>query len=453
MEIRESARSIEVINDVDLVVVGASCTGVFAAVRAARLGLKVALIEVSGRCGGVAVNSLVNVWHSLFDEVGKKEIIKGLSVEVMERLKKRGAVIDRGHHEAWHFCFNSMELCCELDELISEHKNISLYLHTRVVTAQQDNKRVNAVIVEDKSGRRAITCKSVVDASGDADVLRRLGVETRLHPSLQPPTAAAVVSGVNHLNLREELTGDGPLKSGFIWCADVPGCSQAKAIFGTRVNKVDCAVADDLTSAEVEGRRQVRAMLDYLRNKHGYDKDIGLLNLPSVIGIRETVHALCHYTLTEEDVLHGIHFDDAIAFGSYRVDIHTQNGDGVLFKYLDGNQYFSGLSDNPAQYPERWRPETEVNPTYYSVPLRSIIAKDFDNVFVAGRCIDTNPGAHAAVRVMINCNQLGEAAGVAAAHLVQGNRASTELDASAIQLDLVAGGSCELLATTAKLPV
>lgn len=62
----------------DLVVVGGGCTGVFAAVRAARLGLKVAIIEKSNCFGGVTTNSLVNVWHSFFDVDEKEQIIGGL---------------------------------------------------------------------------------------------------------------------------------------------------------------------------------------------------------------------------------------------------------------------------------------------------------------------------------------------------------------------------------------
>ena len=74
----------------DLVVVGGGCTGVFAAVRAARLGLKVAIIEKSNCFGGVATNSLVNVWHTLYDVDGKEQIIAGLTDEVEQQLFQNG---------------------------------------------------------------------------------------------------------------------------------------------------------------------------------------------------------------------------------------------------------------------------------------------------------------------------------------------------------------------------
>jgi len=87
--IREKPREIPVVADVDVCVVGGSCTGVFAAIAAARLGAKVAIIELNGFFGGVATASLVNVWHSPMDIHDKQQVIAGLTLEVIERLGKR----------------------------------------------------------------------------------------------------------------------------------------------------------------------------------------------------------------------------------------------------------------------------------------------------------------------------------------------------------------------------
>ena len=86
MTIREPARDIPVIGEFDIVVVGGSCTGVFAAVRAARLGLRVAIIEQAGAFGGTATNGFVCIWHSLTDTTYKKKIIGGLTEEMLTRL-------------------------------------------------------------------------------------------------------------------------------------------------------------------------------------------------------------------------------------------------------------------------------------------------------------------------------------------------------------------------------
>ena len=78
----------------DICVVGGSCTGVFAALRAARLGAKVVLLEKSNRLGGVATLGLVGMWHSLFDITRSRQIIGGLTFETLERLEKTGACSD-----------------------------------------------------------------------------------------------------------------------------------------------------------------------------------------------------------------------------------------------------------------------------------------------------------------------------------------------------------------------
>ena len=77
--VTESAREIKVINDVDVVVLGGSCTGVFAAIRAARLGARVAIVEQLGAFGGTATAGFVCFWHALTDTTFERQIISGLT--------------------------------------------------------------------------------------------------------------------------------------------------------------------------------------------------------------------------------------------------------------------------------------------------------------------------------------------------------------------------------------
>ncbi|MBN8527392.1 MAG: FAD-dependent oxidoreductase, partial [Planctomycetes bacterium] len=173
--IREPARDVPVAADCDLVVVGGSCTGVFAAIAAARQGLRVCLVEQLNQFGGTATASMVCVWHALWNTTGTQQIAAGLTQTVIERLRARGAVLENERTcPHWQFCFRPAELACELDELVLQH-GIRPFLHARVAAVSGDGRRVDAVIIEDKDGRRAIRCRAVVDASGDADVLRRAG--------------------------------------------------------------------------------------------------------------------------------------------------------------------------------------------------------------------------------------------------------------------------------------
>ena len=208
---------------------------------------------------------------------------------------------------------------------------------------------------------------------------------------------------------------------------------------GTRVYKADCSVADDLTKAEIEGRRQIRAIMDMLR-KYGTKENLpGLVALPSYIGIRETRHIKCLYQISDEDAMYGKHFEDAIANGSYRLDIHHQDKPGLTFRYLDGSEVYvrPGVADQKS----RWRKEMEVDPTFYQIPLRSIIPEKHENLMVAGRMLDAAIIAYSGIRVMVNMNQVGEAAGVTSYLALHRQKRIRDVSSGDVRDELKKGGS------------
>ena len=419
--IREEPRQTPVVADCDLCVIGGSATGVFAALAAARLGARVALVEDLGYFGGVATASLVNIWHSVFDTTGQRQIIAGLTTEVMDRLKKRNAVRIHERSESSHFTFNPAELALELDEMTGEAE-IRPFLHTRFVAPIVEKGRVVAAVIEDKTGRRAIRAKYFVDASGDGDLVARCGLPIRRDTEIQPPTTCGILVGLDKVAQQNKGFSLGQavfdpkypnaLKNGFLWSASVPGVPGARMVAGTRVHGADCSDADQLTRAEIEGRRQLRTLCDIVRENFDGGDQIGLAALPARIGIRESRHAQCLHTLTEQEVLSGHRFPDAIANGTYRVDVHFPDRPGLVFRYLDGRE----VTVVPGQPTKsgRWREPTAENPTFYQVPYRSLVPRGSLNVLVAGRLVDADRGAFGGVRVMVNCNQMGQAAGTAA---------------------------------------
>ena len=433
--IREEAREIPIIGDFDICVIGGSCTGVFAAISAARLGAKVAIVESNGFFGGVATASLVNIWHSIYDTTGREQIIAGLTVEVVERLQKRRAVVVSKPTVSRHCVLNTEELKIELDELIRE-AGVQPFLHTHFVSPVMVDGKLTAIAVEDKSGRRAIGASYFVDATGDGDLIARMGLPSYKNEILQPPTTCAIIRGLSEIRKSNpefslnravfDPESTNALKNGFLWSARVPGSRDDTMVAGTRIHEADCSDADQLTKAEIEGRRQVRAICDILRGKSTDDQFVPLAALPAKIGIRETRHACCLHKLTEMEVLNGTRFPDAIANGTYRVDIHHVDKPGVTFRYLDGTEVYSvpgGMGKSG-----RWREETPDNPTFYQIPYTSLVPQGADNVLVAGRVIDADQGAFGAVRVMVNCNQTGEAAGTASYLALDGNISVSEID-------------------------
>lgn len=446
--LREEARAVPVVGDFDICVVGGSCTGVFAAVRAARLGARVALVESNGFFGGVATASLVSIWHSIYDATSQQQIIAGLTTEVIERLQKRQAAQIEEADESRYAVLNTEELKIELDELVLS-AGVRPFLHTHFAAPLHSDGRLQAIAVEDKSGRRAIKARYFVDATGDGDLVARMGLPCYQRERLQPPTTCAIMRGLQEIGQRHpgfslahaafDPQYPQALQRGFLWSAKVPGSVDDTMVAGTRVFGADGSDADQLTQAEIEGRRQVRALCDILRDHFAAAGSVPLAGLPTKIGLRESRHAHCLHTLTEQEVLTGVRFPDAIANGTYRVDVHSADGPGLIFRYLDGREEYvvPGL---PTEH-SRWRDPGPDCATFYQVPYRSLVPHGAGNVLVAGRILDADEGAFGAVRVMVNCNQMGEAAGVASYLALNDGRSVAEVDASQLRATLQKGGS------------
>jgi len=451
--IHEPARQTPVVADVDICVIGGSTTGVFAALAAARLGASVALVERQGYFGGSATASLVCVWHSPMDSVFEQQIVGGLPIELMDRLKRRRAVSEYRSSSSYHYVFSPSGMILALDSMVGEAGDrIRPFLHTQFATVVTDGEgSVKAAITEDKSGRRAIRARIFVDASGDADLAHRMGLPTYKRAHLQPPTVCALLQGLDKIaqgspgfDLRREVFNPKyaeALRPGFLWSAQLPG-TDLTMVAGTRVHGADCSDADQLTQAELEGRRQVRAILDILHAHVPGGEQVTLQGLPSRIGVRETRHVRCLHRLTEREVLKGERFADAIANGSYRVDVHAAEGDGLIFRYLDGREV-TVLADGTHRE-GRWRPEETHSPTFYQVPYGSLVPAGARNVLVAGRCLDADEGAFGAVRVMINTAQMGEAAGVAAWLAINSGVDVGDVDTEALRRQLTKQGAIML---------
>jgi hypothetical protein len=437
--IRIPAADLPVVDEVDVCVVGGSCTGVFAAVRAARLGARVALVERQGFFGGVA--TLVCTWHTLMDAAFERQIIAGLTAEVLERLRARDALFEDPGNPSRGYVFRPGELKLVLDDLVGE-SGVRPRLHTQFVATAGAGDRAEAAIIEDKTGRRAIRARAFIDATGDGDLCRRLGLADHRYDALLPPTTCAFLAGCPEgppVNIGAAVREHGEefgLAEGFVWGSVLPG-TDVYMLAGTRVPEVDCSVAEELTAAEIDGRRQVRAIMDLLRKHH--PSPAVLYDLPATIGIRDTRHIRGQHQVTGEEVLYGRRFEDAVVNGSYRVDVHHQDRPGVTFRYLDGTEVY--LAPGRPKETGRWREPVDRDPTFYQAPLRSLIPAGSENVLAAGRMLDADRTAFSALRVMVNTNQMGEAAGVAAWAALDADCPVTDVDPARVRSLLAAGGS------------
>jgi len=411
--IEEKPRSVPVVQDCDVCVLGGSCTGVFAAVRAAQLGAKVALVEKQNAFGGVATSGLVNIWHKLVSNQGKEQIIGGLTQRTIEKLERIGAV---GGGLGRHYFLNTEELKIELDRLVVEHE-ITPYLHTFYAAPKLEGNRVTAVFIENKNGRQAIRAKVFVDATGDGDLAKDAGLPFEIRKGLQPPTTCAKISGLpgDILKLIGKHREEFGLALDHGWGAVVPGSPRVGMCAYRHVFDTVASDASQLTAAEIEGRRQIRAYMDIARKYGGTSSKPCLLDLASTIGIRETRAFTANYRLTEEDVMQCRRFPDAIANGTYPIDVHDPKTGRFKFKRPRGD--------------------------FYQIPLSTMVSDKAPNIVLAGRAISTDRGAFGGIRVMVNLNQTGEAAGVTASLAASGAKPVLKVAAQAVREQLAKLGA------------
>lgn len=142
----------------------------------------------------------------------------------------------------------------------------------------------------------------------------------------------------------------------------------------TRVQGLDATDAEDLTSAEQEGRKQVLMIAEFLQRDVPGFKRASISAVATQIGIRESRRIIGHYALTQVDVVAGQKFEDVIARSGYPIDIHDPSGQGVVAAFIEGDGA-------------------------YDIPYRCLISRNIRNLLAAGRCISTTHEAHATTRL------------------------------------------------------
>ncbi|NLC45021.1 MAG: FAD-dependent oxidoreductase, partial [Clostridiales bacterium] len=206
--IKEPARNIKVVSEVDICVIGGSCTGVFAAVRAARLGAKVAIVEKQNCFGGTATAGMVNVWHSLLNVSGNQQIIGGLTHEMVERLERLGGCETHSDVNT-AYRLDTELLKIELDQLVLEN-SIEPYLHTMYCAPYMEDDKLSGIIIENKDGRQVILAKFFIDASGDGDLAYDLNLDNYRHEIMQPPTPVyKLIGDISNINIIKLLQDHG----------------------------------------------------------------------------------------------------------------------------------------------------------------------------------------------------------------------------------------------------
>lgn len=392
-----------------LIICGGGIAGVCAAVTAARQGIKTLLVEGMGCLGGTATQGLV---PQILDSDNKGGMIR----EIMDALETMGMTAPRDgiFHDAQGkrrpgTLMDVEALKCYLDQLCLD-AGVDVMLHSHVVHANMEGKRIRSILIGSETGLYAATADLFADATGSGTLSRLAGCEYAFGtPDSGLPQPCSVSMQVTGLPFEKSTMGTAEknaygamLARHGIEISGTQACAirlPAKENWLLGVNFEYGVRPDDIFSlsrATIHGRRECFETVRRHAQISGFH-DIWLSDTSEHIGIREGLRIMGHYCLSLDDILSGRTFDDGICTVAYNIDIHKLHA-------ADTVSTSRGQCISP-----------------YEIPYRCLIARDAENLFLAGKLISGDFYAFSSYRVMGNMGATGEAAGYAAALCSQKN--------------------------------
>lgn len=378
----------------DTVVVGGGLAGTMAAIASARSGCKTALIQNRPVLGGngsseILVNPEGDTTREPLDP-GETGIIEEFRGNVFGYSDRMLAVVKR-------------------------QPNLDLFLNTHATGVEmKDAKTIAAVYtIETTTGRRRVFPGSIfIDCTGDGVIGVWAGNEYRhgreprsMYDESRAPEVGDGRTMGGTLRYMTEETADAVVFQGPAWARkfikpeDIKPGRYPQLRFGGWQWVIEYGgmlnTYDDAEEIRDELLRIIWGLWDYTKNYspklRDQAKNFRLSWVSHVVGKRESRRLIGDYVMTEHDIDPNRLFDDRVSYGGWGVDLHPPGG------FYD---------DEP--------PATFSHKVKFSVPFRSLYAKDIDNLMMAGRNISVSHAALGATRVMITCGLQGEAVGTAA---------------------------------------
>lgn len=364
----EGAHLLSLSGSCDVLVAGGGIAGIAAALAAARQGSRVILLEKQYILGGLATAGLVTVYLPLCNGQGK-QISYGIAEELLRLSVKYGAEKDypnfwldgpdcEGRKCQRFLVQYNPHIFAILTEQLLYEANVKILYGTSVCSVKRKGNRISHIIVENKSGRSAIALRSVVDATGDADVCSLAGERTAVFKQRNPVSAWYYYMSAGSLNLN--ILGE----------CDTPEeykKEQVKPLSSRRFEGLDAWELSEMTLLSHN------ITLEDLIARRKTQPDTIPVTIPSIPQIRMTRRIIGTVTI-----------DDTA--------VNERNNDSI------------GCAAD-------WRKKGVA----YELPFGCLFGNKVKNLITAGRCISSTDSMWDITRVIPVCAVTGEAAGTAAA--------------------------------------
>jgi hypothetical protein len=403
----------------DVVVAGGGPSGVCAAVAAARSGAKTCILERYGILGGnmtlghvgpLMGSTAPGTYSAEINRLAGSPMPPGQRSHDFERLKN--------HLPCW----------------VAE-SGADVFLQAPVIDVLKDESRLRGLVFSSPEGIMAVSARVVVDATGDGQVSFLAGVpykKGRKEDGLvQPVSLMFTLSGIDEDRVAADYAQDlsdrfsGTVTGNFRELCETASRAgllpravsfvrlyktrrkRERVINATHKNFIDGTKIEDIASAEKELRDQIVHAVDFLQGNIKGFETCYVSSSTDTLGVRETRRVTGEYVLTEDDLLEGRKFDDAVVHNAeFILDIHGMKNDG---------------QDK----------DTRVKP--YDIPYRCLVPQKIDNLLVVGRCISGTHVAHSSYRVMNIAMAIGQAGGAAAALAARKELTPRKLDVKLVQ--------------------
>lgn len=448
----------------DVIVVGGGSAGIAAAIGAAQNGARTLLLESGPFAGGELLSGLPI--DGCLNARGEW-IVGGVTRDLLDEAAKLDGYI--GPIFDWRLnygvCFDPEILKLNIVEKLAQD-GVTTWLHTFAENVVLNQGKIEGLLAFNKSGRHLLTAGIYIDCSGDGDIAVQAGAPWEkggAQGELQPVSLVFRMGNVDYqkylrfmrdnpdqftlaenpliektpaecaaavcenglpfcvLDARGSLLGDAitsgemfPSTGIFMWPTSLP--RQEVGLNATRLAGIDATDTAQLSQSLATLSQQVEMCRAFLRKNAPGFENAHISGVAPRVGIRETRRVIGEYVLTAQDVLQGKKFDDGVAKGSHHIDLHGSGTAQERIPVQDGRSY--------------------------DIPYRSLIPQNVENLLVAGRCLSSTREANGSARVMGPCLSTGQAAGTAAALLVQSRQPNVrDMDTNALRARLKEQGA------------
>ena len=464
-EVKVKDKTIPVESQYDVVVVGGGVAGVAAAMAASKRGCKTLIIEALSSMGGLATMGLVNI---------PLDFVSGLGLEMFDELKAVNGI--------WHRNTDVEKHKLVLDRMLKKY-NCDVLLSTSVVDSLVQDNAICGIVIQTKTGQKAIYAKRVIDCSGDSDAAYYAGAEVMCGRPRDGMTQSCslefTLGGVNWdeylvsevkikdpkwIKLIKEALEDGDLPyevdNHLNWMTHIPGRPQKCGMDEVSLclaHARRCFPLDhhDLTRMYIEGREQADFLSAFIKKKVPGFQNSYLISTAPLLGVRESRRIVGEYIMSSNDIAYLNKHEDVICISSHGYDVHNFEGPGnIKWAEMEINGETQYVICNPMGFgtttpPPNGKPvvnikgQTEENAEfepngYYDIPYGCLVTKSIDNLLAAGRNISTDIHAQSAIRLIMTCFTMGEAAGTAAAMSLKQNIVPRALNVKELQKELIA---------------